>query len=156
MDSVQEQPEEPVAYQLDCRVRVWQDVHATFDPLQKGSTLEFPVWQRTDNLASTMNAGPVLDGFLNVTVELLEGQSRSSKNFVYSASNISWAPSIISLDVAGMSVVGVKLSTNATNGHYGTMAQPKAEEGFTYGTVVKGAQGYKKPSSKAQLFVYQF
>lgn len=69
-NSVNNQPEEPTAYQLDCRVRIWQDVIATFDPPIKSTRLQFPVWQRTDNLAPTINAGPVLNGRLNVIVEL--------------------------------------------------------------------------------------
>ncbi|ENH66300.1 N-sulfoglucosamine sulfohydrolase [Fusarium oxysporum f. sp. cubense race 1] len=61
-------PEPPVPYQLDCRIRNWQMIVQTFSKPKEVSTLDFPVWQRTDNLVPTTNSGPMLDGVLNVTV----------------------------------------------------------------------------------------
>lgn len=149
-------PQEPNPYQLDCRIRNWQDVRASFDPPQESSKLALPVWQRTDNLAPTMNAGPALNGFLNVQVEVLEGGRTSARDFSWPPTNISWAPAIISMDMAGALVVSITLSTNATNGCYGTMAEPRLDGKTSYGTVVKGAQGYKKSSLKAQLYIHKF
>jgi hypothetical protein len=152
-DTAKAQPEEPIPYQLDCRIRNWQDVRVIIDPPRKGSMLEIPVWQRTDNLASTMNAGPILDGFLNIQVELLEGRGTVIREFFWPASNISWAPTMVSMNVTGSSIMGITLSTNATNGCFGTMVQPKIEAKNLYSVVVKGAQGYEKVSPKAELYI---
>lgn len=148
-NTVEEQPQDPIPYQLDCRIRNWQNVYATFHPAREMSKLEIPIWQRTDNLASTMNAGPVLDGPITITLELVN----ETRAFSWPASNVSWAPTIVPMDLKGSSIISITLSTNATNGCYGTMAQPKIDKSTSYGTVVKGAQGYRKVSENAQLYV---
>lgn len=145
-------PPPPVPFRLDCRVRNWQSVRAVYDlPKPAGTTLEFDVWQRTDNLGPTTNAGPVLDGPLGVTLDFASGPSAS---FSWAASNVSWVPAKISLDVGGgRQLTGITLTTNATNGCYGTLAEPRVEKGSKYGKVVNGMF---TESPGAQLYVYQF
>ncbi|KAG8353865.1 hypothetical protein FVEN_g8121 [Fusarium venenatum] len=143
-------PEPPVPYQLDCRIRNWQTTVQHFSPPKQLSTLEFPVWQRTDNLGPTTNAGPVLDGVLNVTVNFLD---KSTETFSWVPSNISWAPTKISMDLNGKMLASIELSTNATNGCYGTLAQPFADCGVQYGVIMKGKL---KISEKAQMYIHQF
>ncbi|KAL1888215.1 hypothetical protein Sste5346_009689 [Sporothrix stenoceras] len=143
-------PDDPVPYQLDCRVRNWQTVIQMFEEPKAATELQFPVWQRTDNLGPTSNAGPVLNGPLNVTVGFDDGDFSS---FVWAASNVSWAPSKIFVDVAGRMISSIKLDTNATNGCYGTLAQPNKDSDGSYGVIV---QGRLKTSPLAQLYVYQY
>jgi len=76
-----------------------------------------------------------------------------SKTFSWPASNVSWAPSKIALDLGGRSIMSISLSTNATNGCYGTLAEPTVDAGGTYGTVM---QGKLVKSPEAQLHVYQY
>jgi hypothetical protein len=102
----------------------------TFSTSKQVSTLEFPVWQRTDNLGPTTNAGPMLDGVLNVTASFSE---KSTEMFSWIPSNISWAPTKISMDLHGKKLSSIELSTNATNGCYGTLAQPLVDRGVRYG-----------------------
>lgn len=145
------QPQTPIPYQLDCRIRNWQSIEATYSPPKKGSTsLEFPIWQRTDNLGQTTNAGPMLDGPIEVKIGFMDGQS---SHFSWAPSNVSWAPAKISMNVAGKEILNITLSTNATNGCFGTLVQPKEDPGSTYGF---WAGGIYKEASKAQLYVYQF
>ncbi|KAH7384132.1 hypothetical protein DE146DRAFT_667947 [Phaeosphaeria sp. MPI-PUGE-AT-0046c] len=73
----------------------------SFDPPRQDSMIQFAVWQRTNNLASVLNAIPLLDVLPNVTVDILERQSTVKRNFVYIASKTSEAPSNISLNITG-------------------------------------------------------
>ncbi|CAK7200595.1 hypothetical protein SEUCBS139899_003293 [Sporothrix eucalyptigena] len=143
-------PDEPLALQLDCRVRTGQTIAQWFDTPKVVSQLEFPVWQRTDNLGPTWNAGPVLNGPLTVTLGFDDGDHA---RFVWAASNVSWAPTKITMDVAGRNVSWIKLTTNATNGCYGTLAQPNTDKDGAYGVVV---HGQRTTSPLAQLYVYQY
>lgn len=145
-------PAAPAPYQLDCRVRDWRTIEATYTVAKQASTLEFPVWQRTDNLGPTAQAGPVLNGGLNITLTYGDGQSEI---FSWVASNISWAPAKVAMDVGGRDVVKIALSTNATNGCYGTMVQPRVDGSGTYGSVVPGL-GTHDIQEKAELYVYQW
>lgn len=158
-------PDAPVAYQLDCRVRNWRSIEATYgsDAVQNASsssssllslsTLQFPVWQRTDNLGPTTNAGPKLNGPLNVTLTYADGETDM---FSWPASNISWAPAKISMDVqGGKAIRGIALSTNATNGCYGTMVQPKVNAKSNYTTVIAGLDS-RTVQEKSELYVYQW
>ncbi|CEF76293.1 unnamed protein product [Fusarium graminearum] len=142
-------PEPPLPYQLDCRIRNWQTTVQHFSPAKQVSTLEFPVWQRTDNLGPTTNAGPVLDGILNVTVSFLD---KTTETFSWVPSNISWAPAKISLDLHDKKLSSIELSTNATNGCYGTLAQPLVDSGVQYGVIVNKKL---KVSEKAQMYIYK-
>jgi hypothetical protein len=148
--NVIQSPAEPVPYQLDCRIRNWQTVVQTYTPAKNASTLEFPVWQRTDYLGPTMNAGPMLDGILNVTVGFVDG---SSSSFQWPASNISWAPAKISIDVGQRKVASITLATNSTNGCYGTLTEPKVDARSSYGLLVDGKL---RLSPLAQMYVYQY
>ena len=143
-------PSPPTPRQLDCRVRAWQDIEAAYAQPQIGSRLEFPVWQRTDNLGPTTNSGPVLDGPLNITLTYSTGQSES---FSWPASNISWAPAKVAMSTAGKKVSKIVLSTNATNGCYGTLVQQKVGSASTYGARVFGSL---RKQDNAELFVYQW
>ncbi|KUL87146.1 hypothetical protein ZTR_05615 [Talaromyces verruculosus] len=143
-------PEPPTPYQLDCRIRGWQSIQAIYNPPKNGLTLEIPVWQRTDNLGQTTNAGPKLDGVLDVTVVFANG---SSATFSWASTNISWAPSKIAIDVAGAEISTITLSTNSTNGCYGTLVEPTTSGQSTYGSLI---QGIFKKSPKARLFVHSF
>ncbi|RGP71249.1 glycoside hydrolase family 43 [Fusarium longipes] len=143
-------PESPVPYQLDCRIRNWQTTVQHFSVPKQVSTLEFPVWQRTDNLGPTTNAGPVLDGVLNVTLSFLD---KSTETFSWVPSNISWVPTKISMDLHGKKLSAIELSSNATNGCYGTLVQPIVDRGVRYGVVVNKNFTI---SEKAQMYVYQF
>ncbi|CAL5867334.1 uncharacterized protein PFLUO_LOCUS1549 [Penicillium psychrofluorescens] len=147
--NIHTQPESPISYQLDGRIRNWQTIEAIYDPPKSGSRLEFPVWQRTDNLGQTTNAGPMLDGLLQVTVEFSDG---NSTDFSWSPRDISWAPAKIAMDVSGKQISKIILSTNATNGCFGTLVEPKKSDS-NYGSRVRGAF---KDSPKAELYVYQF
>ncbi|KAI6753728.1 hypothetical protein FGRA07_05154 [Fusarium graminearum] len=142
-------PEPPVPYQLDCRIRNWQTTVQTFSSPKQVSTLEFPVWQRTDNLGPTTNAGPVLDGILNVTVSFLD---KTTETFCWVPGNISWVPAKISMDLHGKKLSSIELSTNATNGCYGTLAQPLVNRGVKYGVVVNKKL---KVSENAQMYIYK-
>lgn len=143
-------PAAPEAYQLDCRIRSWRDIVATYTPPRVGSTLEFPVWQRTDNLGPTTNAGPVLDGSLNVTITYHDG---SLDTFSWRASNISWAPAKISMQVSDKPISKITLRTNATNGCYGTMVKPKKNHNSTYGTSIRGKVSQQ---TKAELYLHKW
>lgn len=70
-------PAPPTAFRLDCRVRNWQSIQAVYSAPKRGRTIEFYVWQRTEKLGPTANAGPMLDGLLNVTLEFLDGPCKS-------------------------------------------------------------------------------
>ncbi|KAM0540661.1 hypothetical protein ACHAO7_011006 [Fusarium culmorum] len=142
-------PKPPLPYQLDCRIRNWQTTVQHFSPPNQVSTLEFPVWQRTDNLGPTTNAGPVLDGILNVTVSFLD---KTTEIFYWVPSNISWAPAKISMDLHGKKLSSIELTTNATNGCYGTLAQPLVDHGVQYGVVVNKKL---KISEKAQMYIHK-
>ncbi|KAH8878756.1 hypothetical protein GQ53DRAFT_756472 [Thozetella sp. PMI_491] len=145
-------PPAPVPYQLDCRVRGWKNIVATYSNARLSSTLEFPVWQRTDNLGPTVNAGPVLNGNLNIFLTYADG---ATDTFSWAPSNISWAPAKISMDVTGKSIVNITLSTNASNGCYGTIVQPKVDPGSTYGSAVLGLGTYSI-QQKSELYVYRW
>jgi hypothetical protein len=150
---VEESPEAPAPYQLDCRVRSWQNIEATYTPAKTNvTTLEFPVWQRTDNLGPTTNAGPVLDGSLDVTLTYGDGMSEV---FSWPPSNVSWAPAKIVMDVGGKSVEKIALSTNATNGCYGTLVKPKVDVGSGYGSFVPGLEK-REMQGLAELYVHHW
>jgi hypothetical protein len=148
--NITKSPAGPTPYQLDCRIRNWQTTIQTFDPPKNASTIEFPVWQRTDNLSPQANAGPMLNGILNVTLGMTDG---STTSYQWPASNISWAPSKISMSAKGKQVTSVTLTTNATNGCYGTLTEPKIDQWSSYGVRVKGMV---KDSPLAQMYVYQY
>lgn len=101
-----------------------------------------------------LNAGPVLDGRLDVTLGFSDGGTQGIR---WPASNISWTPEKVTMHVGGKSVSSITLSTNATNGFYGIMVQhrSRSSRAKSYGTVVKGTQGYNTTSPKAELYVYQ-
>lgn len=144
------QPEPPKTYQLDCRIRNWQSIEAVYDPPKRSSSLEFPIWQRTDNLGQTINAGPMLDQPVEVVVSFADGGSLHKS---WAPSNISWVPAKINLNTGGREVSKITLSTTATNGCFGTLVQAKEDSGSKYGSLVGGSF---KEDSKAQLYVYQF
>ncbi|KAI0020515.1 hypothetical protein F4780DRAFT_791609 [Xylariomycetidae sp. FL0641] len=144
-------PPAPVPpFQLDCRVRNWRSV------------------VRTDNLGPTRNAGPRLDGPLRVAVTFADADGGGTREYAWAPSNvISWSPRKIALDVGvGRAVARIELSSNASNGCYGTMVEPRKEEQgdadsrgggggggrSRYGAVVLG-EFTEQP--KAQLYVYQ-
>lgn len=143
-------PEPPKGYQLDCRIRNWQSVEAVYNPPKKSKSLEFPIWQRTDNLGQTSNAGPMLDYPVDVTVSFAGGEK---SHFSWAPSNVSWTPEKIQIDTEGKSVAKITLSTRATNGCFGTLVQPKEDSGSIYGSLVADTF---RDDSKAQMYVYRF
>ncbi|RMJ11841.1 hypothetical protein CDV36_008502 [Fusarium kuroshium] len=150
MGDLKKSPDAPLPYQLDCRVRNWKSIDATYSQPKSGATLEFPVFQRTDNLGPTTNAGPVLNGPLTVTLAYTNGATES---FSWAASNISWVPAKISMNTSGKRVSKITLETNATNGCYGTVVQPKQDSHSSYGSTVLGK--FVK-QQKAELYVYKW
>ncbi|KAK5121800.1 hypothetical protein LTR85_004675 [Meristemomyces frigidus] len=148
-----ELPAPPAPYQLDCRIRTWRKFEATYAVPKHGATIEMRVWQRTDNLGPTTNAGPVLDGNLNVTLTYADG---SVGSFSWVPGNISWTPAKISMDVQGKDISKMTLSTNATNGCYGTLVQPKVDGRSQYGAVVPGLGGKYQVQEKSELYVYRW
>jgi hypothetical protein len=91
----------------------------------------------------------MLDGSLTVKLGFADGQSEM---FEWRASNVSWAPTKIKMDIQGRQLSQITLGTNTTNGCYGTLAEPKVGEGARYGKVVNGVF---TESEAAQLYVYQ-
>ncbi|RSL65572.1 hypothetical protein CEP53_003655 [Fusarium sp. AF-6] len=150
MGDLKKSPDAPLPYQLDCRVRNWKSIDATYSQPKSGATLEFPVFQRTDNLGPTTNAGPMLNGPLTVTLAYANGATES---FSWAASNISWAPAKISMNTSGKRVSKITLETNATNDCYGTVVQPKQDSRSSYGSTVLGKFVKQR---KAELYVYKW
>lgn len=111
--------------------------------------MDFPVWQRTDNLGPITNSGLMLDGVLNVTVIFSD---KSTVMFSWIPSNISWAPTKISMDLHGRKLASIELSTNAINGCYGTLALPLADQGVHYGVMINNRF---KLSKRAQMYIYK-
>lgn len=148
--NVTAEPEPPTAYQLDCRIRNWKSIEAVYSPAKRSEFLEFPIWQRTDNLGQTVNAAPMLDRPINVLVSFADGES---SRFSWAPSNVSWTPAKIRMDTKGKEISKITLSTDATNGCFGTLVQLKEDSGSTYGSTVGGNF---KEDPKAQLYVYQF
>ncbi|KAF3390088.1 hypothetical protein DPV78_011591 [Talaromyces pinophilus] len=140
----------PPPYQLDCRIRNWQNIEISYAQAKESSILEFPGWQRTDNLGPTTNAGPALDGPLEIVLTYANGLNHS---FTWPSSNISWAPAKISMDTSYNQISKITLKTNATNGCYGTIVKPKTDLLSSYGACVLGVFSEKK---RAELYVYQW
>ena len=143
-------PLEPVQYQLDCSIRNWKNVEVVFKTPRSSSNLQFPVFQKTDNLGPTMNNGFRMDAPLYVTLNYVGG---SYQTFTFQSSNVSWTPQKVS--VAGNSskqVASVLLSTNATNGCYGTIVMPT--NGTTSYNQKNTVTGEDSSLNKAQLYMY--
>lgn len=133
MSELSEPPPSPIPYRLDCRIVNGQSIVQSYNPPKLASNIALPVWQRTWNLGPTLNAGPALDGILDVKVGFADG---SHMVFLWPSSNISWAPAKISLQLSEMKLItDITLSTNATNGCYGTLAMPKNDTTVTYGAM---------------------
>ena len=150
---ISESPAAPTQSQLDCSVRNWQNVEVSYDSPQAMTSLEFPVYQRTDNLGPTTNAGYKLDGPLYISLGYADGQWET---FTYQSSNISWAPAKVSLMSTTNStlVKEIVLSTNATNGCYGNLVVPN--QGDSSYSTKNAATGECKTAGKAELYVYQW
>lgn len=152
---ISKSPQAAAPYRLDCRVRNWESVVVKYNKPVKTSSLQFPVFQRTDNLGPSTNAGWKLNGPLNVTLAYADGSTRSS---VYVSSNVSWAPEKISISTSasgnGAMLKSITLSTNATNGCYGNIVYPADGQSAQYGVQI--AKGDYKQNKKAQMFVHAY
>ncbi|ORX38015.1 hypothetical protein BD324DRAFT_413772 [Kockovaella imperatae] len=149
--NITETPSPPKQYQPDCRIRNWQNITVTFDHPKNVTEMEFPVFQRTDNLGPTSNAGYKMDGPLEVTFNFANGSSWTQ---AWLASNISWTPQKVHVDLDGASVSSIVMGTNATNGCYGTLVEEN-EGGSTY-CGKNLVTGVVDSTPKAQLYVYKY
>ncbi|KAH6664751.1 glycosyl hydrolase [Plectosphaerella plurivora] len=172
------------AYQPDCRVRVnttlSQEVRegGPLMPPLGSTSIEVPVFQRTDDLGPFLQDGVVLDGELRVKLEYEYArgggaESESEDDIVevqvvvhtWPAHNISHAPEVISVPVTpsdaygrGLRLRAMTLETNATNGCYGVLVEPKQCGAGDYGVRVGSGSGSDVKwmvAPKAQLFVHR-
>jgi len=149
--NITKSPKAPEQYQPDCRIRNWRNVTVTFDKAQTMDVLEFPVFQRTDNLGPTALAGYKMDGPLDVMLTFENGTTLTSS---WAASNVSWTPQKISIDVGNASVSSITMGTNATNGCYGNLVGEN-QGGVTYCATNLVTKKDEK-ADKAQLYIYKY
>lgn len=136
------------SYQPDCRVRDNTTFVQTGLDFGEGP-IRIPVFQRTDDLGPYAQDGPVMDAALVMTVQYEDG-TQSSVSFP--ASDVSWAPTIVEVPLeTGQPVKSLSLSTTATNGCYGVLAEPKKMQGSKYAVV--DADG-EDEAADAQVYVH--
>ncbi|KAJ3537026.1 hypothetical protein NM208_g6481 [Fusarium decemcellulare] len=143
-------PAEAVPYQPDCRVRNTTVLTQELDLVDDDYALSFPAFQRTDEFGRYEQDGLVLDGLL--TIHVYYGDGNRAPTMSWQPSNISHAPTVISVPVAkGDKIDKVTLTTNATNGCYGVLVSPKANLSGYYGLI--SVDGSQVVAPKAQLFI---
>ena len=70
-----------------------------------------------------------MNGPLNITLGYTNGKYQST--LINPAKSISWEPEVVSLRLDG-SLSSITMTSNATNGCFGTMAQPKSNNTHIY------------------------
>ena len=149
----------PTPYQADCRItwatslqQTWtRKAQADIRQNQHQAELSILVWQQTTDLGPFDQGGPVNDAPLRISVEAFDGQKVETS---MAASNVSWSPEKVTLDLGGLSVREVKqvsLSSEVRNGCYGVVVEPSTH-GTTYGS--QGINGIFRASEKAQMVVF--
>lgn len=112
--------------------------------------MSIPVWQQMTDLSPFSQGGTVNDAPSTIPVERLNGRT---VNQSVAASNASWSPERLTMDLAGApasEVRKVPLSSAVRNGCYDVVVKA-GSSGTTYGVQPLGKAF--EVSSKAQLFI---
>ncbi|ENH98734.1 hypothetical protein COCC4DRAFT_45826 [Bipolaris maydis ATCC 48331] len=116
-------------YQPDCRINFRGGLRQTLSSGLGGAILNLTLFQLTWNLGPVSQAGNVMNGPLNITLSYTNGNYQSV--LLDPKSSISWDSEVVSLRLNG-SLSSITMTSNATNGCFGTMAQPKSNIGSDY------------------------